>query len=89
MKRRAKERQKKRKQSIDFKEAVCCPFSVVQRAAWRKNGLYEGSARGRWGPREGQQPFRSISNGVRDRTTTLRRLLIGAEKLFSVLILHF
>ena len=37
-----------------------------------------GSARGNWDPREGQQPFRSNPNGVGDRTTTLRRLLIGA-----------
>ena len=30
------------------------------------------------GPREGQQPFRPNPNGVGDRTTTLRLLLIGA-----------
>ena len=36
------------------------------------------SARGNWDPREGQQPFQPNSNGVGDRTTTLRRLLIGA-----------
>ena len=39
----------------------------------------KGSARGNWNPREGQQPFRPNPNGVGDRTTTLRRLLIGAE----------
>ena len=39
----------------------------------------KGSARGNWDPREGQQPFRPNPNGARDRTTTLRRLLIGAE----------
>ena len=38
----------------------------------------KGSARGNWDPREGQQPFRLNSNGVGDRTTTLRRQLIGA-----------
>ena len=37
-----------------------------------------GSARGNWDPRKGQQPFRPNSNGAGDRTTTLRRLLIGA-----------
>ena len=37
-----------------------------------------GSARGNWDPREGQQPFRPNPNGAGDRTTTLRRLLIGA-----------
>ena len=30
---------------------------VVQGAARRKNGLCEGSARGNWDPREGQQSF--------------------------------
>ena len=34
-----------RKQSADFKEAACCFSAVVQRAARRKNGLCEGSAR--------------------------------------------
>ena len=38
----------------------------------------KGSARGNWDPREGQQPFRLNPNGVGDRTTTLRRLFIGA-----------
>ena len=41
----------------DFKDAVCCPSAVVQRAARRKNGLCEGSARGNWNPREDQQSF--------------------------------
>ena len=38
-----------------------------------------GSVRGNWDPREGQQPFRPRPNGVGDRTTTLRRLLVGAD----------
>ena len=38
----------------------------------------KGSARGNWDPREGQQPFRPNPNGIVDRTTTLRRLLIGS-----------
>ena len=38
----------------------------------------KGSARGNWDPREVQQPFRLNLNGVGDRTTTLRRLLICA-----------
>ena len=46
----------KRRQA-DFKEAVCYPSAVVQGAARLKNGLCEGSARGSWDPREGQQPF--------------------------------
>ena len=40
----------------------------------------KGSARGNWDPREVQQPFEPKPNGVGDCTTTLRRLLIGAEK---------
>ena len=43
----------------------------------------KGSARGNWDPREGQQPFRPNPNGVGDRTTTLRRLLIGTAFLRS------
>ena len=38
-----------------------------------------GSARGNWDPREGQQPIRPNPTGVGDHTTTLRRLLIGAD----------
>ena len=34
---------------------------------------------GNWDPQEVQQPFRPSPNGVRDCTTTLRQLLIGAE----------
>ena len=41
----------------DIKEAACYPSAVVQRIAPQKNGLCEGSARGNWDPREGQQPF--------------------------------
>ena len=66
---------KKRKQATDFKEAVCCPSAVVQGQHSEK---MKGSARGNWDPREGQQPFRPNPNGAGDRTTPLRRLLIGA-----------
>ena len=41
----------------------------------------KGSARGNWDSREGQQPFRPNPNW--DRTTTLRRLLIGAGWLYA------
>ena len=41
----------KRKQATNFKEAVCCPSAVGQRAASRK---MKGSA---WDPLEVQQPF--------------------------------
>ena len=48
------------------------------------------SAWGNWDPREGQQPFRPNANGTKDRTTTLRRLLIGAvpNLSFTILIIH-
>ena len=78
-KRRAGEK-KKRKQATDFEETVCCHSAVVQGQHSEK---IKGRARGDWDPREGQQPFRPNPNGVGDRTTTLRRLLIGAELTFQ------
>ena len=39
----------------------------------------KGSVWSNWDPREGQQPFRSTPNGVGNRTTMLRRLLIGPD----------
>ena len=45
------------RRQANFKEAACYPSAVVQGAARRKNGLCEGSARGNWDPRKGQQPF--------------------------------
>ena len=71
---------KKRKQATDFEEAVCCPTAVVQGQHSEK---MKGSARGNWDPREGQQSFRPNPNGAGDRTTTLRRLLIGAVGVLS------
>ena len=67
---------KKKKQAADFKEAMCCPSTVVQGQHSEK---MKGSARGNWHPREVQQPFRPNPNGAGDRTTTLKRLLNGAE----------
>ena len=65
------------RRQTDVKEAACYPSAVVQGAARQKNDFREWSARGNWDPREGQQPFRPNQNGVGDRTTTLRRLMIG------------
>ena len=45
------------RRQADFKKATCYPSAVVQGAARQKNGLFEGSARGNWDLREGQQPF--------------------------------
>ena len=50
-----------RKQAIIFKEAVCCPSAVVQRATRQK---IKGSALGNRDSREGQQPFRPNPNRV-------------------------
>ena len=65
-----------KRQATDFKEAVCCPSAIVQRAAPRKNGSRKYP--GNWDPREGQQPFRPNPYGVEDRITAMRRLLISA-----------
>ena len=45
------------RRQANFKETGCYPSAVVQRAARRKNGLCEGSARDIWDPRESQQSF--------------------------------
>ena len=45
------------RRQADFKEVACYPSAVVQGTARRKNSLCEWSARGRWDPRESQQPF--------------------------------
>ena len=74
------------RRQADFKEAECYPSAVVQGAARRKNAMREGSVRGHWDPREGQQPFQPNPNGVGNRTTTLRRLLIGAVQFCSLYI---
>ena len=52
-----KGRAREERRQANFKEAACYPSAVVQEAARRKYGLCEGSARGNWNPREGQQPF--------------------------------
>ena len=52
-----KRKEGEERKQANFKEAACYPSAVVQRAARRKNSLCEGSARGNWNPREGQQPF--------------------------------
>ena len=65
---------KERRQTTDFK-AACCLAAVVQ----GQHGKKMVCVRGNWYPWKGQQPFRPKLNGVGDRTTTLRRLLIGAD----------
>ena len=80
-----KKAREERRQATDFKDGACCPLAVVQGAARQKNGLREGSVRGNWDSREGQQPFRPNPNEVGIRTTTLRRLLIGAVHFARVI----
>ena len=75
------------RQKIARERAAQSPSAVVQGAARQKNGFCEGSARGNWDPREGQQSFRPKPKGVGHRTNTLRRLLIGAVQLCSLYIL--
>ena len=69
------------RQVNNFKEAVCCPYVVVQGVAQQKNDLCKGSVWGNWNPWESQQLFRPNPNGVGECTTTLRRLLIDAVRL--------
>ena len=73
-KRREGEKRKKNRRPILRKlcAALLRPFRE------QHNEKMKGSARGNWDPRKVQQPFRPNPNGVGDRTTTLRRLLIGA-----------
>ena len=58
--------------------------ALLQSFTRRHSEKMKGSARGNWDPREGQQPFRPNPNGAGDRTTTLRRLLIGAVEIQSL-----
>ena len=74
-----KKEAKENKQLTDFSKTKCCPSVVIQRAARRRNGLYERSTWGNWDPHESQQPIRPNPSEVGDCTTMLRWMLIGAE----------
>ena len=64
--------------------------AALLRSFWRQHSeKMKESALGNWDPRESQQPFRPNPNGVGYRTTTLRRLLIGAGQTATVLLLLF
>ena len=76
--RRARERQEKGEDRRPILKKLCVALLRSFRGSRRKNDLCEGNARGNWDPLEDQQPFRPKPNGVGNRTTTLRRLLIGA-----------
>ena len=45
-----------KKQLTNFKETICWPSAVGQRAAWQKNGLHK-ELPGDSDPRKGQQSF--------------------------------
>ena len=75
--RRAREGQEKRKRENrrPILKKLCA--DLLRSFRGQHSEKMKGSARGNWDPREGQQPLRPNPNGVGDRTTTLRRLLIG------------
>ena len=82
--RRAKEGQEKRKREkkrLILKMLCAAHLRLFKGQHSEKT---KGSARGNWDPQEGQQPFRPNPNRVGDRTTTLRRLLIGAALRVSL-----
>ena len=78
-----------RRYATDFRKAVHCPSAVVQGAARQKKWFVRWECQGKLGPSEKPQPFRPNPNGVGNRITMLRRLLIGADmtrsQVFSVI----
>ena len=73
-KRRAGE--KKRENRRPILKKLCA--ALLRSFRGQHNEKTKGSARGDWDLRKGRQRFQPNPNGVGDRTTTLRRLLIGA-----------
>ena len=73
---RARERQENRENRRPILKKSCA--ALLRSFRGQHSEIMKGSAQGNWDLREGQQPFRPNPNGVWDRTTTLRRLLIGA-----------
>ena len=82
--RRAGEGQEKRENKRPILKKLCAALLRSFRGQHS-----EKMKRSTWDPREGQQPFRLNPNGVGDRTTTLRRLLIGAKEFeFTALVVQ-
>ena len=77
MRRRRRAGEKRRKSRRPILRKLCA--TLLRPFRGQHSEKMKGSARGNWDPREVQQPFRPNPNGVGDRTTTLRRLLIGAD----------
>ena len=68
-----------RKQSTDFREAACCPYAVLQRAA-RQKTVCMREVPGVTGTIEkANSHFYPTQSVVEKHTTTLRRLFIGAD----------
>ena len=74
--RRASEGQEKRENRRLILRKLCAALLGLFRGQHREK--MKESAWGNWDSREVQQPFQPNPNGVGDRTTMLRRLLIGA-----------
>ena len=74
--RRARDWQEKRENKRPILKKLCA--ALLRSFREQHSEKIKESARGNWDPRKGQQPFRPNLNGAGDRTTTLRRLLIGA-----------
>ena len=87
--RRLRKSQEKRDDKRPILKRLCAALLQSLRGQYAKKLVcVGGNARGNWNPREGQQPFRPNPNGVADRTTTLKRLLIGAVQFCSLYILY-
>ena len=79
MRRRARERQEKEDDRRPILKDLCAALLWSFRE--QHSEKMEGTSKGNCDFCEGQQPFRPNPNGIGDRTTTLRQLLIGAELL--------
>ena len=77
--RRATEGQEKRKSENRRPNLKKLCAALLRSFRGQHSEKMKGSARGNWDLQEGQQSFQPNPNGVGDRTTTLRRLLIGAD----------
>ena len=80
--RQARKGQEKRENRRPILRKLCA--ALLKPFKEQHSKKVKGSVQGNWDPREVQQPFRPNPNGIGDRTTTLRRLLIGA--VYNILL---
>ena len=78
MGRRRREREERTKIRQPILKKLCA--ALLRSFRGQHSEKMKESFRGNWNLWEGQQPFRPNPNGVGDRTTMLRRLLICAEQ---------